>query len=200
MLLFLNLTNSPIYAIIYIERRKKMSEYIPECRVCKKPIDKSKNDWIMPSKNQYYHRKCFKEWKRSDPKDDEEYKKLIYSYLSHDLKVEYQYWMCEQQMKKMVKEGKTLRGILFTLKYFYGIKHGNWLKGHGGLGIVPFVYEEAAQYWVNRENREKGIVDKIEQQIRESAAQEKTVVAQKKVTRRKKISFSLDDEEDDDEC
>lgn len=171
-----------------------------ECRVCKKQIDKSKDDWIMPSKNYYYHRKCFEEWKKSNPANDEEYKKLIYSYLTHDLKVEYQYWMCEQQMKKMVKEGRTLRGILFALKYFYGIRHGDWLKGHGGLGIIPFVYDEAAQYWTNREAREKGIIEGIERQMRETAKQHKTVVPQKRVTRRKKIDFSLDDEEDDDEC
>ena len=132
--------------------------------------------------------------------NDEEYKKLIYSYLTHDLKVEYQYWMCEQQMTKMVKEGRTLRGILFALKYFYGIRHGDWLKGHGGLGIIPFVYDEAAQYWTNREAREQGIIEGIERQMREAAKQHKTVVAQKKVTRRKKINFSLDEEEEDDEC
>lgn len=169
-----------------------------ECRVCKQQIDKSKNDWIMPSKNYYYHRKCYEEWKQSNHANDEEYRGLIYSYLAHDLKVEYKYWMCEQQMNKMIKEGRTLKGILFSLKYFYGIRHGDWLKGHGGLGIVPFIYDEAAQYWINREQRESGIVAGIERQIREHAEQHKKIVVQPKVKKEKKIDLSFD--EGDEEC
>ena len=43
-----------------------------KCRVCDLPIDKEKDDWVMPSKNWYYHRKCYEEWKKAQFKSDEE--------------------------------------------------------------------------------------------------------------------------------
>ena len=71
-----------------------------ECRVCKEKIDKSADDWIMPSKNYYYHRKCYNNWKKAQLEDDEEYVDLIYDFISRDLKVTYDWWICEAQRKK----------------------------------------------------------------------------------------------------
>jgi hypothetical protein len=39
---------------------------MPQCRVCKEKIDKTKDDWIMPSKNYYYHKSCYKSWKKAE--------------------------------------------------------------------------------------------------------------------------------------
>ena len=36
-----------------------------KCRVCDLPIDKTKDDWIMPSKNYYYHKNCYDNWKKA---------------------------------------------------------------------------------------------------------------------------------------
>ena len=44
-----------------------------KCRLCNIPIDKEKDDWIMPSKNYYYHKQCYNNWKKVQPKADEEY-------------------------------------------------------------------------------------------------------------------------------
>ena len=44
---------------------------MPHCRICKVEIDKENDDWIMPSKNYYYHRKCYEDWKQSTPATDE---------------------------------------------------------------------------------------------------------------------------------
>ena len=101
-----------------------------QCRLCKIEIDKEKDDWVMPSRNYYYHRKCYDNWKKAQPDNDEGYIDLIYDFISRDLKVTYDYWVCEAQRKKFLKEKMTNKGILFALKYFYEIKHGDWEKGH----------------------------------------------------------------------
>ena len=67
---------------------------MPHCRICKVEIDKENDDWIMPSKNYYYHRKCYADWKESTPATDEEYKAFIYDFIARDLKVPYDYHMC----------------------------------------------------------------------------------------------------------
>ena len=81
----------------------------------------------------------------------------------------------------------TNKGILFTLKYFYDIKHNDWDKGHGGIGIVPYVYQEACSYWVEQERKKKGIVAEIERQMREAET-----VRPRRVQQRKRKKFEVD--------
>ena len=51
-----------------------------ECRICHVPIDKENDDWVMPSKNWYYHRQCYEDWKKSEPLKDEEWRPFIYDF------------------------------------------------------------------------------------------------------------------------
>lgn len=172
-----------------------------ECRICKQIIDKEKDDWIMPSKNYYFHRKCYEDWKKSEPLVDEQWRSFIYDFISRDLKVPYNYHMCEAQINKFMKEHKmTMKGIYFTLKYFYGVKKHDWNKGHGGLGIVPYVYNEACSYWVAQEKLTKGIVADIERQMREATDRYKKVVVRKPVPNKKsKVDLSSIAEMEDEE-
>lgn len=170
-----------------------------KCRLCEAIIDKEKDDWVMPSKNYYYHRQCYNNWKKAQPKNDEGYIDLIYDFIARDLKASYDWHICEAQRKKFIKENKmTNKGILFALKYFYEIKHGNWEKGHGGIGIVPFIYSDSCAYWAARERQSAGTIAVIERQMRE-AANRKTISIKKKETKSKyEIDFSvLDDLEDE---
>ena len=147
------------------------------CRVCKEVIDKSADDWIMPKRNYYYHKTCYKNWKEAEHVNDDDYIELIYDYISRDLKVKYDWYICEAQRKKFIKENNmTNKGILFALKYFYDIKHGDWSKGHGGIGIIPFIYTDSCSYWAAQERKSAGIIKQIEMQMRESANRHKTII------------------------
>ena len=131
---------------------------------------------------------------------DEEYKAYIYDFISRDLKVSYNYHMCEAQREKFVKEGKTNKGIFFALKYFYEVKHNDWEKGHGGLGIIPYIYNESCEYWVAQERKTNGIVRMIEQQMQAAAERKKTIVQKQEAKPKFKVDFSvLDELEDEDE-
>lgn len=172
-----------------------------KCRVCDQPIDKEKDDWIMPSKNYYYHRRCYENWKAAQPNSDEEYVDLIYDFIKRDLKVPYDWWVCEAQRKKFIKEYQmTNKGILFALKYFYEIKHGNWEKGHGGIGIIPFVYNDSCAYWAARERQSEGIIAEIERQMREATTRPKVRIKKKELKPKKgMVDFSILDELEDEE-
>ena len=170
-----------------------------QCRLCKIEIDKEKDDWVMPSRNYYYHKKCYENWKKAQLEDDEEYVDLIYDFISRDLKVTYDWWICEAQRKKFIKNDKmTNKGILFALKYFYEVKHGDWEKGHGGIGIIPFVYNDSCAYWAARERRSAGTIAEIERQMREAAARKKVRIQRHETKPKYTIDFSvLDDLEDE---
>ena len=176
-----------------------------ECRICHvRDIDRNADPngetWIMPSRNYFYHRDCYKNWKEAEHVDDEDYVELIYDYIARDLRVKYDYHVCEAQRKKFIKDNKmTNKGILFALKYFYEVKHGDWSKGHGSIGILPFIYSESCAYWAAQERKNKGIIERIEQQMREASQQDKQVIVKKEIKPRKfVVDFSvLDDLEED---
>lgn len=162
----------------------------PSCRLCGVVIDKKKEqegvDWFMPSKNYYYHVLCYNTWKAS-PSSTQDWHDLIYDFLAHDLKVKYNYHLCEAQIKKYWTENKiNEKGIYFTLVYFYIIKGNSW-NGHGGLGIVPWVFDDAKNYWIIQERKRRGIMKEIEEEARV-----RSII---KLTRkeRKREKYNLDD-------
>lgn len=99
----------------------------------------------VPNKKRYAHKECFE--KANEENKDvialEEYIKEFFGYKELPLKV-------TRQINQYIKEkGYTYTGILKTLKYFYEVKHGDKEKACGGIGIVPYVYADAADYYYN---------------------------------------------------
>lgn len=44
--------------------------------------------------------------------------------------------------------GFTFKGIYYSLLYHYKIKKGDPKKAKNNIGIVPFIYREATEYWI----------------------------------------------------
>lgn len=160
---------------------------MPECRICHVPINKEKQtDWIMPSKGWYYHKECYDTWKAA-PSTDEDWILMIYDFLARDLKVKYDYHLCQAQIEKFWKSKKiNPKGTYFTLKYFYEIKGNDWNKGHGGIGIVPYVFDEAKGYWIAQERKKRGFMKSLETETKERSVVHLTR------KNRKREKYSLD--------
>lgn len=174
-----------------------MAKHVVMCRVCGKFFDTEaipKEEWKMPSKGWYYHTQCYNDWKFNlDNATDDDWQLLIYDFFARDLKVSYNYHMCEAQRKKFLEQNKfTNKGIYFTLKYFYEIKHNKWEKGNGGIGIVPYAYKDATEYWTDQEWKKRGFMKAIEEQIFERS--HRTVKTIKRPTsKKKKEKYNLND-------
>ena len=67
----------------------------------------------------------------------------------------------DKQIKELLKEGKTEIGILRTLEYWYDIKQSSAAQAKGGIGIVPYVYGEAMNYF-DRQKRYKEMQQTID--------------------------------------
>ena len=61
---------------------------------------------------------------------------------------------------KFLNEGMSYKGITNAFIYFYDIKKNSIEKSNGGIGIVPWVYEEAQRYYKQIE-MEKEKVEKV---------------------------------------
>lgn len=164
-----------------------MAKAMVECRVCKQKFNRldpalvEGEYWVKPVNLHYYHKKCYEDFAKKKGqigKDGIEleagevvWKSAAEDYLKRDLKISINFKKFNSQWKKFVEKGCTPKGIYFTLRYFYDICKNLPEKSEGGIGIVPRVYEEATAYWGERNQRDKGIVARIEQQIKEAAAQ-----------------------------
>lgn len=70
-----------------------------------------------------------------------------------------------RQAKQFKEKGYTYKGMLFSLKYFYEVKHNdkNKFKGSETIGIIPHVYEDAKEYYT-------GIILKKQELAKQAAA------------------------------
>lgn len=170
------------------------------CRICKENIDRNTQfediDWIMPSKNFFYHISCYKNWQneKSDIHSQgttELWKDAVWQYMTKELKTDIQWNKFDSQWDTFTKRGMTPKGIYFALRFFYEKSCGDPRKCMGGIGIVGSIYEEAVKYWHKREYVDKGIVARIEQQIMERQQQEIIIIKRKKKDTTKRKGFNL---------
>lgn len=137
--------------------------HIVQCRQCKEKINiEESNNWIMSSKNKYYHRKCYDDFKNIDKdvdKNDEEWIDNIYDLLSHDLKTKYNFFQCKTQIDNFLKSGMTKKGIFLTLYYYYILNKNKWEEKYG-ISIVPKYYKETRLYFIKRAMIQKALLKK----------------------------------------
>lgn len=180
------------------------------CRVCHQAIDRNVEveniDWIMPSKNYFYHCRCYEDWvqkknnvKISSQENDDFWRSAAYDYLKRQLKIEVNYPKVLSQWASFVKKGMTSKGIYFTIKYFYDIQKADPAKGEGGIGIVPYIYKEATRYWAEQEQKNRGLLEGIEKQVRNRALRETIKIVPRKEKAKPKTRYSFDDIKEDED-
>lgn len=125
-----------------------MSKHMVKCPICGETFDANVEPYVMVSNNRRYaHKKCYNETKDKEDKikNDklvlENYIKELFGYKTLPEKV-------NRQIKQYIKDKNySYSGIYKTLKYWFDVKNGDIAKANGGIGIVPYVYDEAFLYW-----------------------------------------------------
>ena len=127
-----------------------MSHYV-KCPKCGETFDRDIIQAVKVNGRRYGHAKCYPDNNNFVPlvekKISEEQK--IKNYAKSILKEQYVAARVNKQIKDFLAEGYTASGILKTLIYWYEIKHNDISKAMGGIGIVPYVYNQALDYYYN---------------------------------------------------
>lgn len=119
-----------------------------KCYYCGSVFDRDKVECVqIEGKKRYAHMNCHCKAKEVDAKTEadktalEEYIKELFNYKTLPETV-------NKQIRQYVSENNyTYSGILKSLKFFYEIKHGDKEKAYGRIGIVPYVYQDAFNYY-----------------------------------------------------
>ena len=118
--------------------------HMVKCSVCGGQFDRDKVQAVKSGARRYAHHTCMPSGELVPlPQTDAELTKLI----------EYAQQLLGK-VKKQIKDfkdeyGYSYSGMLKSLVYFYEVKGNSKDKANGGIGIVPFIYNDAYNYYLN---------------------------------------------------
>ena len=170
-----------------------------QCRLCKVRFDADKEPFTLIGKKSYYHKKCYEAWVKNRNSatavlDDNFWYESVIDYLYRDIMMKMDFSKIESQWRAFTKPERkmTPKGIYFALRYYYEVQKGDKEKALGGIGIVANIYNDAAKYWVDLENRKAGTLEAIIEQIKSREVRPiQTFVRTEK--KKDKSKFSLND-------
>jgi hypothetical protein len=118
------------------------------CSVCGKRFDRDSVQAVKTGARRYAHYDCKPDGELVPlPQKDPDLTALE-NYIEKLLGKEYNRARVKKQIKDFTEESHySYSGILKSLVYFYEVKGNSIDKANGGIGIVPFVYQDAYNYY-----------------------------------------------------
>lgn len=112
-----------------------------KCPLCGQTFDRNSVENVKV-KRRYYHKECYEKIEK-----DLKEKDLLEEYIKELFKIEELSLLMKRQINEYHEEKKySYSGIRKTLYYFFEVKHNDIGKSKG-IGIVPYVYDEAYNYF-----------------------------------------------------
>lgn len=166
------------------------------CMYCKKTFNKNDEPFKVFSNGKYAHQSCFELEQARELTDQEKLERYIMDLFKSD----YVYAKIQKQIKDYVSNhGFTYSGIHKALVYYYEVKGNKFDEGkaQGGIGIVPYVYQHAYNYyyaiWEAQQKQEHILgAESLEQYIPKTI-EVRIPVPQRQERKRKLFTF-LDEE------
>ena len=122
-----------------------------KCKICGKTFDRDRIQAVKVSANRYAHYHCFPDGELvplPNPIDEDLLK--LEQYAEELLGEDFNLARVRKQNKNFKETyDYSYSGMLKTLKWFYEIKGNPKEKANGGIGIIPFVYKDALNYYYN---------------------------------------------------
>ena len=170
--------------------------HIVTCVYCKQRFDRDKFPYVQVSARRYAHQECSLTEEQKLSKEEQD-KIDLENYILQLFKIDYIDAKIRKQIKQYREEyNYTYSGIRKALVYFYEVKGNSIEKANGGIGIVPYVYQDAYNYyyhiWMAKQTNEAKPIEQYVPQERVI-----TIPPPKRVDKRKKLFAFLEQEETD---
>lgn len=173
-----------------------MARHLVKCLFCGETFDASVEPFVKPRKNRYAHVKCADQQtveQIQEAKDLDDLEQYIMKLFDEPY--------VNQKTQKQIKEYRTkynytYSGMLKSLIYWFEVKGNSTERANGGIGIVPYIYDSAYQYYYNLFLIKLANEDKDIEQYKPKV-KEITILPPKTTPKRIKLFF--DSEEEDSE-
>lgn len=124
-----------------------MAVRLVKCKYCGNQFDRNKEPYVEVSARRYAHKECAEKQRQSISKEE-----LDYMELEKYIKKLFNMNVISAKVRKQIKDyrqtyGYTYTGIQKTLYWWFEIKRNSIEQANEGIGIVPYVYKEAHDYY-----------------------------------------------------
>lgn len=124
-----------------------MAHYV-KCFYCGKRFDRDNEPFIKINQRRYAHANCGQSDENNQLLQEQKDKDAFYEMVKSIYGPDYNYMLINTQaVEYMEQYGYTWSGMTKCLQWFYKIKHGSLEEGHGGIGIIPYIYNEVKDYY-----------------------------------------------------
>lgn len=123
-----------------------MAKHIVKCKYCSQHFDASVEEYVK-IKNRYAHKQCAEDYEKNRTQEDIDLENLE-KYIMKLFDEPYINARIRKQMKEFKQTYKyTYSGMHKALIWWYEIKGNSTEKANGGIGIIPFIYDNARDYY-----------------------------------------------------
>lgn len=125
--------------------------HMVKCAICNKTFDRDKIQAVKHGARRYSHFTCEPDGEKVPlaTKADSDLEDLL-KYIDELFKGTQNHARINQSIKKFHDElGYSYTGIKKSLTYFFEVKGNPLDKANKGIAIVPYIYEEAYNYYYN---------------------------------------------------
>lgn len=125
-----------------------MAHYVT-CLYCKKQFNRDKEPTKKVSARRYAHLKCWEDHLANMSQEEKDIQNF-YDYTKNLFGEDYNYILTKKLAERYVKENNyTYSGMLKTLKWYYEKEGHSLNKSNGSIGIIPYIYKQALNYYYN---------------------------------------------------
>lgn len=132
-----------------------MAKHIVKCFICGKSFDTNEIQAVRHGTTRYSHQTCEPtgepipmEPKKIKKKNEDPDLTLLKDYINQLYGTSANWSLITKQIKDFKENKKySYTGIYKSLKYFYEVKGNKIDKSNGGIGIVPFCWQDAYNYY-----------------------------------------------------
>ena len=118
-----------------------------KCVYCKGEFDRDKLPYVQVTERRYAHKECAEKNQVNKSQSEMDYETLA-DYIEKLFGVGFINAKVAKQIRDFrIQYNYTYSGMLGTLVYWYEIKKAPIDKANGGIGIIPYIYDQAKEYY-----------------------------------------------------
>ena len=136
-----------------------MAKAMVKCLYCGQQFDRLSE----PNKKigrRYAHQHCYEAQSKENIQEQQDIHDF-WQYIKELYGSDYDYPSISKQVESYIKNYNfTYSGMLKSLKWFYEVKHNDKENSNGRVGIIPYIYKDARDYYYQlylAKERNKGI-------------------------------------------
>ena len=145
-----------------------MAKLLAKCVYCGEQFDRNQEEWVAINARRYAHKKCHDAAEAGKTQDEKDYEALC-SYIKQKFMMQTISAKITRQITDYKKQYNfTYSGMLKALTWWFDIKKNSLEATNGGIGILPYIYNDAKTYYyglyvAQLSNQNKAIHTRIEE-------------------------------------